>query len=111
MRKTIKKLISLICLLILSCWFTHSNPLALEGKKLYIKKFCVFCHGRGGISKAPNYPNLVGQNKQYLIDQYKDIVLKQRTSKLTVLMTENPIAGNITDDEIAAIAYYLFRIR
>ena len=28
---------------------------------------CISCHGQNGISPIPNYPNLKGQNEQYLI--------------------------------------------
>jgi len=81
--------------------------LSLDGEKLYIKKFCVTCHGETGISVSPNYPSLANQNPQYLFNQVKEILSKKRASKLTLLMTDNPVINALTDEEIQAISKYL----
>lgn len=84
---------------------------ALDGKALYTKKFCITCHGKQGIAVAPNYPNLAGQNPAYIKNQVKDILTGKRKSKLTLLMTLNPIVMKITDEEIAAIADYISELK
>jgi len=83
---------------------------AEDGKRLYMTKFCITCHGQRGISVDPNYPNLAKQNELYLINQMKDISKKKRVNKLTLLMTEHPVVTGISDEEIAAIAAHLTKI-
>ncbi len=84
---------------------------AQDGATLYVHKFCTTCHGQNGISMAPNYPNLARQNERYLFNQVKDIIAKKRTNKLTILMTEHPVVVGINDEEIAAIAAHMNRIK
>jgi cytochrome c len=82
-----------------------------EGKKLYIEKFCITCHGEKGISTAPNYPNLARQNPNYLVNQVKDIISGKRKNKLTILMTDNPVVLGVTDEELNLIADYLNKMQ
>jgi len=82
-----------------------------NGERFYMTKFCITCHGQKGISAAPNYPNLAKQNERYLANQVKDIIKKKRANKLTLLMTENPVINNISDEEIAAVAAHLTNIK
>jgi cytochrome c553 len=84
---------------------------AQDGASLYVYKFCTTCHGQNGISVAPNYPNLARQNERYLINQVKDIIAKKRATKLTLLMTEHPVVISVTDEEIAAIAAHMTKIK
>ena len=84
---------------------------AQEGKQLYTTKFCITCHGKSGVADAPNYPNLAGQNQDYLANQVKDIITGKRKNKLTILMTDNPAVMTITDEEIATIAAYLANLK
>ena len=89
-----------------------SNPVGDQnGSKFYMTKFCITCHGQKGISVAPNYPNLAKQNEQYLANQVRDIIEKKRANKLTLLMTENPVIISISDEEIAAVAAHLTKIK
>lgn len=62
---------------------------------------CVACHGEGGVSAAPNWPNLAGQHKDYLehaINEYKSGVRK------------DPVMGSqaigLTPAEIHELAAY-----
>lgn len=80
---------------------------AADGKKLYTTRFCITCHGKKGISVAPNYPNLAGQNPEYMKIQVRDIIDGKRKNKLTLLMTANPVVMKMTDEEIAAVADYI----
>ena len=84
---------------------------AEDGEKLYIYKFCTTCHGQKGISHAPNYPNLAKQNERYLVNQVKDIIAKKRSNKLTLLMTEHPVVISVSEEEIAAIAAHMTKIK
>jgi len=82
-----------------------------DGEKLYMTKFCITCHGQTGRAVAPNYPNLAKQNELYLVNQVKDIIKKKRANKLTPLMTEHPVIINISDEELAALAAHLTKIK
>ncbi len=82
-----------------------------DGRKLYTTKFCITCHGQKGVAVAPNYPNLAGQSEKYIFNQVKDILSEERKSKLTILMTENPVVKKMTDEELAAIASFMTKVK
>jgi cytochrome c553 len=107
MGKILKVLIVASALLLLQ--FQAAS--ALDGKKLYTTKFCITCHGKLGIAVAPNYPNLAGQNPAYIKNQVKDILTEKRKTKLSLLMTANPVVMKTTDEEIAAIADYISKAK
>ena len=44
-----------------------------DGRKLFMTKTCIACHGKDGGKAILKYPNLAGQNAQYLAAQVKDI--------------------------------------
>ena len=106
-------LLIVFCGLLLSprSGLAEENGITEDGESLYVKKFCVTCHGEKGISPYPNYPNLANQNPQYLVNQVKDIIAGKRTTKLTLLMTDNPVVVKTTDAEIQAIAEYLNQVQ
>ena len=77
-----------------------------DGMGLYSEKFCIGCHGPAGASPtSPFFPVLAGQNKDYLIQQFKDIKSGRRSNGATSTMSA--LVQNVTDQEIAAIAGYL----
>ena len=70
---------------------------------------CGPCHGVEG--KAPiisTYPKLAGQNKDYLIQQFKDIRSGARSNAQTSAM--KGIVQGVSDADIAAIAEYLSKL-
>ena len=82
------------------------SGVVLDGANLYMRRACVACHGAEGRAPiAPNYPYLAGQNKQYLIEQIKEIRNGDRNSGLASVMQGAVI--NISEEEIEAIAEYL----
>ncbi|MFH2131894.1 MAG: c-type cytochrome [bacterium] len=95
---------TLFLMLVQSIW-------ALDGQKLYTEKFCITCHGKKGISVAPNYPNLAGQNLEYMKNQVSDIIAGKRKTKLTLLMTSNPVVMKISPEETSVIAEYLTKLK
>lgn len=62
---------------------------------------CGACHGPAGISPAPTIPNLAGQKAGYLEAQLKAFKAKSRTNPFM-----NPIAAQLGDDDIHALALY-----
>ncbi len=88
------------------------------GKRLYLRKTCLACHGKGGIRSIQDYPNIAGQPKKYLAKQVKDILSGKRVGGIdaTGAMRTQPMIGalvtaegknRITDDEIKDISDWL----
>jgi len=65
---------------------------------------CSACHGANGIAVASMYPNLRGQNEQYIIASLKSFKAKTRTGGQSALMY--PMAGMLSDADIENIAAY-----
>jgi len=79
---------------------------AQDGATLYSAKGCIACHGGDAASPInPAYPKLAGQNKQYLVQQIKDIQSGARDNGQTAQM--KPIVSGLSDAEIQSIADYL----
>ena len=49
-----------------------------DGKKVYMTKSCMACHGIKGAKPVLSYPMLAGQNEKYLLTQMKDIKAGKR---------------------------------
>ena len=65
---------------------------------------CAACHGANGIATIPGYPNLAGQNEQYLVTQLKLFKNGQRTGGQSNIMA--PMAAPLTDADIANLAAF-----
>lgn len=65
---------------------------------------CATCHGTDGIALMPAYPNLAGQNEEYLISSMKAYRDKQRQGSMAVIMQMQ--AAQLSDDDIADLAAY-----
>ena len=62
---------------------------------------CMACHGPSGVSAAPTFPNLAGQKAGYLEAQLKAFKAKTRTNAFM-----NPIAAQLSDDDIHTLAMF-----
>ncbi|ARV73298.1 c-type cytochrome [Vibrio campbellii] len=65
---------------------------------------CGACHGADGIAVIPGYPNLKGQNEQYIASSIKAYKAGQRTGGLAPVMQAQ--ANLLSDDDIANLAAY-----
>ncbi|MCG6200138.1 c-type cytochrome [Psychromonas antarctica] len=65
---------------------------------------CTVCHGAGGISAVPIYPNLRGQKEAYLYASLKAYKSGQRQGGLSVIMKAQ--ADLLSDIEMANLAAY-----
>jgi cytochrome c len=103
----ISKLSATGTLLITAGFLTFSSAtLAADGKALYTAKGCSACHGADAKTPiAPQYPKLVGQHKEYLEEQMKDIKSGARSNGQSAIM--KGIMAAVSDEEIAAISEYL----
>ena len=62
---------------------------------------CAACHGSSGISKNPIWPNLAGQQEQYLVKQLKDF--KAGTRKEPTMAA---LMKTLTEADIKNLAAY-----
>lgn len=65
---------------------------------------CAACHGPAGVAMIPIYPNLAGQNEQYLVGALKAYKAKQRTGGQAPIMQGQ--AAALSDEDIANLAAY-----
>ncbi len=65
---------------------------------------CSACHGADGIAMIPGYPNLKGQNAQYIMSSIKAYKNKERNGGLAAVMQAQ--ASLLSDDDIANLAAY-----
>lgn len=49
-----------------------------DGKRVYMTKTCLACHGRNGARAIMTFPVLAGQNEKYLLEQLTDIKSGER---------------------------------
>jgi len=65
---------------------------------------CAACHGVDGIAVISGYPNLKGQNEQYIISSIKAYKNKERVGSLAAVMQTQ--AALLSDEDIANLAAY-----
>lgn len=62
---------------------------------------CAGCHGDNGVAVAPNFPNLAGQQKKYLLNELNDYKSGKRISEVMV-----PMIAGLSEADLAALAAY-----
>ncbi|ELR63618.1 Cytochrome c553 [Photobacterium marinum] len=70
---------------------------------------CSACHGADGIAVIPGYPNLKGQNEQYLVNSLKAYKNKERTGAMAMMM--QPQAAMLNDNDIANVSAYFSQMK
>ncbi len=91
------------------------------GKRLYMRRTCIACHGRNGARAIQDYPNLAGQDKKYLINQTLDIISgkrkaspdaqgKPRTEAMVGALISPQGEVRITKEEVEKIADWLSQL-
>jgi cytochrome c553 len=66
---------------------------------------CASCHGADGITSIPGYPNLAGQNEQYLVTAMKAYKSGERTgATATIMRLQMQVLNNQDIENLAA--YY-----
>lgn len=85
------------CVLLTSASFVPADGDAAAGQAK--SAICVACHGPQGISSNTQWPNLAGQQKQYLIKQLKAFRDGDRQDPLMSAM-----AAGLSDEDIANLA-------
>lgn len=67
---------------------------------------CVGCHGAGGVSASPLWPNLAGQKEGYISKQLHDFKSGQRKDPLM-----SPISLSLSDSDISELAKYFSNLK
>lgn len=70
---------------------------------------CVACHGAEGKAMVPTYPNLAGQNEQYIISAIKAYKNKNRTGGQAQIMQAQ--AATLGDRDIENVAAYFSSLK
>jgi cytochrome c553 len=79
----------------------HADGTAANGAQK-IKAFgCITCHGRDGVSKLPEAPNLAGQVQIYLTSALQAYRAGTRKNEMM-----NTVAEKLRDADIADLAAY-----
>ncbi|MBY3790559.1 cytochrome c [Photobacterium carnosum] len=65
---------------------------------------CRFCHGSNGIASQPNYPNLAGQQQQYIYDAMLAYTNDMRLGPMAGMMKGQ--LQNLNAQDLADIAAY-----
>ena len=78
---------------------TYAEGNAAKGKDL--AGTCLACHGETGNSPASMFPNIAGQNAQYLLKQLLEIQSGQRQ-----VLTMTGILDNLSESDLSDIAAY-----
>ncbi|KJY82325.1 cytochrome C biogenesis protein CcsB [Vibrio galatheae] len=65
---------------------------------------CAACHGADGIAVIPGYPNLKGQNEQYIVTSINAYKNKERNGGLAAVMQAQ--ASMLSEADIANLAAY-----
>lgn len=79
-----------------------ASDLIEAGRDLHQQNNCYTCHGDVGVSMAPDqFPHLAGQYASYLTHTLKGY---RDGSRVNAMM--NPLAANLSDREIRALAAF-----
>ncbi|MDO6707817.1 cytochrome c [Photobacterium sp. 1_MG-2023] len=65
---------------------------------------CAACHGADGVAVIPGYPNLKGQNEQYIVNSLKAYKNKDRNGGNAAVM--QPQAAMLSDTDMENLAAY-----
>ena len=84
----------------------QGNALAADGAELYKTKTCFTCHGMDGKTPIlPGYPKVAGQDKEYTLQQMKDIKSGARSNGQSAAM--KGVMHLVNDEEMAVLAEYI----
>jgi len=104
MARTASKIMNLV---LMSCMALAMRvAVAEDGAALYKSKTCFTCHGKDGKTPImPGYPYIAGQNKEYVLQQLKDIKSGARSNGQSAAM--KGVMGLVSEEEMEALAEYV----
>lgn len=93
------------CLLLLCVFPAMANAAEPKSPEQMVVS-CIPCHGANGISVHTTWPNLAGQDRQYIATQLKAFRDGKRKSAMMY-----PMAFDLTDKDIDDIANYFHQLK
>lgn len=93
----------------LAAWYSAQEPVATLGPgqdPANAPEACVACHGADGIAQIEDAPNLAGETVMYIDTQLKAFRTGKRTHEVM-----SPIAAEMTNDEIRAVAEWYSSVK
>ena len=76
----------------------------VAGKKVMVK--CQVCHGKDGLAKFPEAPNIAGQKETYLVRTLKAFKAGERKNDQMTI-----VVNSLSDEDIANVAAYYGSIK
>jgi cytochrome c553 len=76
----------------------------VAGKKVMVK--CQVCHGKDGLAKLPEAPNIAGQKEAYLVRTLAAFKAGERKSEQMTVVVKG-----LSDEDIANVAAYYSSIK
>ncbi len=84
----------------LAAWYSgHRITAEVTADPAMAPELCVACHGVDGLHQIPEAPNLAGETNIYIDTQLKAFRTGKRENEIM-----SPIAADLTDEEIRAVA-------
>ena len=77
---------------------------AVAGKKVMVK--CQVCHGKDGLAKLPEAPNIAGQKETYLVRTLMAFKAGERKNEQMTVVVKT-----LSDQDIANVAAYFASIK
>ncbi len=87
---------------ILCCSAVHAAGDAVAGKGKAAT--CIACHGANGVAITASYPNLAGQNAEYMVNQLKAFKSGARKGAQSAIMA--PMAAGLSEQDMMDVAAY-----
>jgi cytochrome c553 len=93
-------------LAVLVAWSTVADAGgdAAAGKKVMLK--CQVCHGKDGLAKLPEAPNIAGQKEAYLVKALTAFKAGERKNEQMAV-----VVNGLSDEDIANVAAYYSSIK
>ena len=88
----------------LSCSAAEAAGDAAAGKKVMVK--CQVCHGKDGLAKLPEAPNIAGQKETYLVRTLMAFKAGERKNEQMTVVVKT-----LSDEDIANVAAYYASIK
>jgi len=92
---------SIVCLAVFVVVAPGVRAADIEAGRAKVQSVCAACHGANGVSVSDAIPNLAAQKSAYIESQLK--ALKDGARKNAIM---NPIAGQLSVDDIANVAAF-----
>lgn len=100
----VRALIGSLAVLVACSTAAQAGGDASAGKKVMLK--CQVCHGKDGLAKVPDAPNIAGQKEPYLVKALTAFKAGERKNEQMTVVVKG-----LSDEDIANVAAYYASIK